>query len=261
MNDMINQSQIFQSIIAPLQQEGTKAVLRTWLCANGDRVTKDQPVVELETDKVVVEVSAPCDGVLEITMKEGTDAEPGALLGRVVEKGIEVSNVQAKPTEVKSAFSEVAAATSEVTFDPEMRLSPSVRRLLVEHSIEPSSLEGMGSGRGGRLTREDVVAFIAKPAPVTAIASPAPVTPAANGPRIAAHVPHSTKRRKIAEHMHHSVSVAPHVTAVFEADFSAIMAHRKKHKKDFEKVGLNLTYTAYFIAAAEQAMRVVPEVE
>lgn len=261
MNDMTSESQIFQNIIAPLQQEGTKAVLRTWLSVNGDRVTKDQPIVELETDKVVVEISAPGDGVLEIVLSEGSDAEPGALLGRVVTKDVEFSSAQVEGVNFNPSVADTVLAPPEMTFAPEMRLSPSVRRLLVEHSLDPLSLAGLGSGRGGRLTREDVIAFIAKPAPVK-MAEPIPTSTAvvASGPRVAAHVPHSSMRRKIAEHMHHSVNVAPHVTAVFEADFSAIIAHRNKHKKDFEKDGLSLTYTAYFIAAAEQAMRAVPEV-
>lgn len=279
-------TQISEDILAPVQQEGTKAVLRTWLKTSGQSVKKDEPVVELETDKVVVEVSAPCDGILETILGEGADAAPGALLGRV-------SRGTAQPVAAASQTDTQPGSTAKDTdreqaaeFDPEMRLSPSVRRLLAEHSLNPADLAGIGTGRGGRLTREDVVAVIeaqtnapqasvavvpakeepsakaapATPAPTPQVSAAPVVSQAANGPRVAAHVPHSTMRRKIAEHMQHSVTVAPHVTSVFEVDFGAIMAHRKKHKKDYEKEGINLTFTAYFIAAAVEAMRVAPEV-
>ncbi len=246
-------------IIAPLEQEGTKAVLRTWLKQHGDAVRRDEPIVELETDKVVVEVSAPCDGILQVVMNEGSDAEPGALLGRVSQGSAEPA--PARPPQQPA----VDAQGAEPTFSPEMRLSPAVRRLLAEHQMSPEGLAG--TGRGGRLTREDVVAAIAEreqrakvppQLPLPAMAQPSASAP--GGPAVAAHVPHSSMRRKIAEHMQHSVSTAPHVTAVFEADFSAIIAHRNQHRAAFAEQGVNLTFTAYFVAAATAAMKAAPEV-
>ncbi|MDH4560927.1 dihydrolipoamide succinyltransferase [Pseudomonas sp. BN411] len=255
-----------QDLIAPLQQEGTKAVLRTWLKKHGEVVRKDEPVVELETDKVVVEVCAPCDGVLNILMKEDTAAEPGALLGRVSQATPAPAPATAAAPAESEKRPEAAAAAAD------LRLSPAVRRLVAEHDLDPSQIQG--SGRGGRLTREDVIAVLAAPAhpataepraqapsPASTSCVPAPVAnmPSASGPE-ATHVPHSSMRRRIAEHMHHSVTTAPHVTAVFEADFTAIINHRKRHKAAFAEKGVNLTFTAYFVAAAAQAMAAAPEV-
>lgn len=245
-----------QNIAAPLQQEGTKAVLRTWLKAAGAPVRYDEPVVELETDKVVVEVCAPCDGVLEIVLEEGQDAAPGALLGRVV---------ASLPGPVAVALPGAESAQPEpVETEPaeiESRLSPAVRRLVAEHDLDLTALKGCGTGRGGRLTREDVVKVVEQrkehPVKEQPVSEPAP---ASNGPRVAERIKHSGMRRKIAEHMQHSVSVAPHVTAVFEADCTAIINHRNRHKARFAEQGVNLSFTAYFIAAAVQAMQAAPTV-
>lgn len=255
MNDMSRKPDNLQ-ILVPLQQEGTKAVVRTWLIKAGDPVAKDQPVVELETDKVVVEVCAPADGVLSITLEENAEALPGAVLGEVLEGALAMP-AQAQAEAAQAAPDNSAAATDSVShFHPELRLSPAVRRLLAEHQLDPASLQG--TGRGGRLTREDVMAELQRPPrQPTAVATP---EPAACGPRVAEQVPHDSMRRRIAEHMQHSVSTAPHVTAVFEADFSAIIRHRQQHKAEFAAQGVNLTFTAYFIAAAVQAMQAAPQV-
>lgn len=263
-------------IRVPAEQEGTKAVVRTWLKQTGETVRRDEPVVELETDKVVVEVAAPCDGVLEIVLGEDNDAEPGALLGRVAPAGAAGKSAKpaSKPQPAKAAppVSQPATGQTEAP-DRETRLSPAVRRLVAEYNLDPDRLEG--TGRGGRLTRADVVAAIeqGRVEPATAPAareqSPAatpaqPATARQGGggaaPKVARQVPHSSMRRSIAEHMSRSVNTAPHVTAVFEADFSAIIAHRKAHKAAFAEKGVNLTFTAYFVAAAVAAMEAAPEV-
>ena len=258
MNDLAITSNRL-NIKAPLEQEGTKAVLRTWLKKAGEAVRKDEPVVELETDKVVVEIAAPADGTLEIILQENAEVPPGALLGVVNLAGARVVH-----DEASESVLETAPCVLPV-FSPELRLSPSVRRLLLEHNIDPAAITA--TGRGGRLTREDVIGFVqntpTKPAarPETQEAAPAISACASEyAPRVGSHVPHSSMRRKIAEHMQHSVSTAPHVTSVFEADFSAIIAHRKKNKKGFADQDVNLTYTAYFVAASVQAMLAVPSV-
>lgn len=271
MNDMSINSQAMD-ITAPVQQEGTKAVLRSWLKSDGDAVVKDEPVVELETDKVVVEVCAPCDGILHYVMAVDTDAAPGALLGRV-ETSL-TANVDERPS---TAVSSKPATNSLNAGD--YRLSPSVRRLLAEHELDAATVSVRGTGRGGRLTRQDVLDVIAEQAksvsnaPIkTVIEKSQAITPdpepvkaiqpssTAGGPKVASLIPHSSMRRKIAEHMQKSVTVAPHVTSVFEVDFSAIIAHRKRNKETFAKQGVNLTFTAYFIAACVEAMKASPEV-
>ncbi|MNQ72350.1 Dihydrolipoyllysine-residue succinyltransferase component of 2-oxoglutarate dehydrogenase complex [compost metagenome] len=117
-------------INAPEQTEGTKAVLRTWLKADGDRVVTNEPVAELETDKVVVEVCAPCDGVLSIVMPVDTDAPPGVLLGRVTSAPAATS--AASPTQ-STGESKTIPGSAEG-----MRLSPAVRRLVVEQDLKPA---------------------------------------------------------------------------------------------------------------------------
>lgn len=257
-------------ILSPLEQEGTKSVVRAWLKAPGEPVHADEPIVELETDKVAVEVPAPADGILaEILVEAGAEAPPGIVLGRLRTGDAEPARAPGAPT---------VAANSIAEFDHALRLSPSVRRLLIENGLDPAAVSG--TGRDGRITAEDVKAAVAAringapeaarpPAPAAprAAASAAPKTPApmtakpaarsAAGARI---VPHDAMRKRIAEHMATSVATAPHVTAVFEADFSAIRAHRAAHKAAFERKGFGLTYTAYIVAACAEAMKVSPNV-
>ena len=252
MTDKSSAQASVMDIIAQFDQEGTQAVVQAWLKKSGEAVVKDEPIVELETDKVVVEVSAPCNGILQILMNEGDDAEPGALLGRIDQTNAET--LHAKPSfqagenagdiNVEEHNTDVAEGNTnvnEVASNPEQRLSPAVRRLLAEHELDPSSFKGSGTGRRGRLTRDDVVRAIAE------------------REDSGTQVPHSSLRRKIAKHMQSSLSTAPHVTSVFEADFTAVIAHRAKHKAAFAKQGANLTLTAYLVAAAAQAMQAAPE--
>ncbi|HEU0097342.1 MAG TPA: 2-oxo acid dehydrogenase subunit E2 [Allosphingosinicella sp.] len=258
-------------VLVPEEQEGTQAVVRTWLKRVGDRVDVNDPLVELETDKVAMEVPAPVAGVLrEIVLETDARAVPGAVLGRIAEEGEQ----PVVPAEAGSPGQECTAGLSEVSASPgtEMRLSPSVRRALLQHDIDPSRIEG--SGRGGRITRADVdraVEAATKVEPVVPArpgtsAGPAqpirPEVPASAGTTgIASHsVPHDRMRLKIAENMLASVTRAPHVTAVFEADFSAIIAHRQRHREAFERKGVKLTYTAYIVAAAAEAMKVAPAI-
>jgi 2-oxoglutarate dehydrogenase E2 component (dihydrolipoamide succinyltransferase) len=124
-----------------------------------------------------------------------------------------------------------------------------VKRLLSEHRLDPTRIAG--SGRNGRITHKDVADHIAR-----GNAKPAP----AATPLKAGHIPHDAMRRAIAEHMSRSVAVAPHVTAVFEADFSAVAAHRAKHKDAYAKAGAPLTYSAYIVRAAAEAMKISPAV-
>ena len=241
-------------IIMPAELEGTKAVVRSWLKAVGDTVRRDEPLVELETDKVTTEVPAPADGVLmEILLERDTEAEPGALLGRLGEGPLTNSGL-AEPVEVlpSSCLGEQKRRASTSPAKPDLglsaeqvhehRLSPAVRRAVAQRGLDPAAITG--TGRNGRITRADVDAHVA-----ARTAAPG------SGSRI---VPHDRMRRLIADNMLASVTTAPHVTAVFEADFSAVIAHRARHKAAFERDGISLTYTAYIVAAGVAAMRAVP---
>jgi 2-oxoglutarate dehydrogenase E2 component (dihydrolipoamide succinyltransferase) len=141
------------------------------------------------------------------------------------------------------------------------RLSPAVRKLINEHGLDVSTISG--SGDGGRITVEDVqrhlenAETLGRERKVSAPAAARAETPAASGSR---RVPHSAMRRRIAEHMVESLlHTAPHVTTVFEADMSRVLAHRAAHKAEFEHSAIPLTLTAYFIAAIVDAVRAVPE--
>jgi len=226
-------------IVVPAEQEGTKAVLKTWLKKLGEPIRVNDPVVELETDKVAVEIAAEVDGVLsEILLKEGADVEPGTVLGRIadsaaplVQEGMRADNgIPSKPASAPPKTSDGS------------QFPPGLRRMLEEHGLSASEVPVAGP----RLTREDIQIEIErrKKAPSSGVT----------------RLPHDSMRRRIAEHMSRSLSTAPHVTAVFEADFSAIIAHRNSYKAEFEREGANLTFTVYFVAACVSAMKAVPAV-
>lgn len=218
-------------IQAPLEQEGTKAVVRNWLRKIGETVKSGDALVELETDKVTQEVSAPADGVLaEILMRNGDDAPPGAVLGRI---GSEAAGAGHAP-----------------------HYSPAVRHAAEEYGLDPATVTG--TGRGGRVTRADMDrAFTARQEGTASVAAEVGDRGAARKSR---WTPHSGMRAAIAEHMLTSVTTAPHVTAVFEADFSAVMRHRDEYGKRLAADGAKLSYTAYVVSACVAAMRAVPEV-
>ncbi|RST30924.1 dihydrolipoamide succinyltransferase [Sphingomonas ginkgonis] len=240
-------------VVMPLELEGTKAVVRSWLKQVGERVARDEPLVELETDKVTSEVSAPADGVLaEILLDSDCEAGVGALLGRLsISTGEETSAATAAPEPMG------ATRLPTATDAQALRLSPAVRKAVAEHRVDPRQVQG--TGRNGRITRADVEAFAAggagAPSPSTAPSAP-PSAPA-QGSTI---VPHDRMRRLIADNVLGSLTTAPHVTAVFEADFSRIVAHRAANRRAFEEQGVALTYTAYFVAAAVAAMKAAPAV-
>ncbi|MCC6787569.1 MAG: 2-oxo acid dehydrogenase subunit E2, partial [Hyphomonadaceae bacterium] len=231
------------NIVMPLEQEGSKSVVRAWLKKVGDAVKRDEPIVELETDKVAVEVPSPGDGVLaSIALNEGDEAAPGATLG-VLTLGVAAKSGPPAPSPANA----VDAGEGAGGPDSRQRLSPLVKRLLAEHGASASDIAG--TGRDGRITHKDVQDHVARGS------ARAPAAPVKGG-----KIPHDAMRRSIAEHMSRSVAVAPHVTAVFEADFSAIIAHRNKHKDAYARAGALLTFSAYIIRAAAEAMKVSPNV-
>ena len=246
-------------VLVPEEQEGTKAVVRAWLRQIGDRVEVNDPLVELETDKVAMEVPAPAAGVLrEILLHTDDDAVPGAILGRiapVTDIGTDRSPAKAgaqAPLKTAAMPPPGARPSPGNNASRETRLSPSVKRAVLQHDLDPGDIEG--TGRGGRITRADVDRAVEASTRVEGI------VPAATGDIRSHFVPHDRMRLAIAENMQRSVTQAPHVTAVFEADFSAIAAHREAHKAAFAKKGAKLTYTAYLVAAAAEAMKVAPAI-
>ena len=237
-------------IRVPDEQEGTKAVVRAWLKQIGDAVAENDPLVELETDKVTQEVPSPAAGVLsEIILDTDAEAVPGALLGRISTEDAPAERAAPAKADQPSVSSQAAPPQQPVS-EIETRLSPSVRRACLQHGIDPSRISG--TGRNGRITREDVDRLVAS-ATVVSVGEPATAQPRHFS---AQDVPHDRMRVTIAENMVRAVSEAPHVTAVFEADFSAIAAH----KTAMAARGTKLSYTAYIVKAAAEAMAVAPAI-
>jgi 2-oxoglutarate dehydrogenase E2 component (dihydrolipoamide succinyltransferase) len=236
-------------IRVPDEQEGTKAVVRAWLKQIGDTVAENDPLVELETDKVTQEVPAPAAGVLsEIVLDTDAEAVPGALLGRISTDG--ASTAPAAADAPAAAAPQPKTEARQSNGEVETRLSPSVRRACLQHGIDPTRISG--TGRNGRITREDVDRAVSD-ATVVSVGKPTTAQPRQFS---AQDIPHDRMRMTIAENMVRAVSEAPHVTAVFEADFSAIAAH----KSTMAAKGVKLSYTAYIVKAAAEAMAVAPAI-
>jgi 2-oxoglutarate dehydrogenase E2 component (dihydrolipoamide succinyltransferase) len=238
----------------PDEQEGTKAVVRSWLREVGDLVFENEPLVELETDKVTQEVPAPAAGVLaEIVLHTDDEAVPGAVLGRISVDGDKPTTVRPEPVEGLSLPTEEKVQGFD-KLSPnglgETRLSPSVRRACQQHGIDPSRIAG--TGRNGRITREDIDRAV-ESATVVGVGESVTAQPRGLSPQ---DIPHDRMRLRIAENMARAVAEQPHVTAVFEADFSAVAAH----KAAMAARGVRLSYTAYIVKAAAESMAVAPAI-
>ena len=232
------------------QAEGTESVVSTWFKSVGDAVTENEPLLEISTDKVNMEVASPGTGRLaEIIKNDGDQVEPGEVLGRIDLDGEGAPSAPAAPPPLATAQAdgtEKAAASQD--------LSPAVRKLLKEHKLDAAQITG--TGKGGRITAEDVLKHVETQS--TSGHARGTETPGAG---VKSHrVAHTQMRRSIAQHMVQSVATAPHVTSVFDADLSRIVAHRDANKAEFEKRGAKLTYTAYFVHASVVALKAVPEV-
>lgn len=261
-----------QDVLAPPNEEGTRATILKWCKAVGDVVAKDEPLVELETDKVTVEVPAPASGTLiEVLKAQSAEVSPDEVLARLRLPAESSQGVDAEaPTSARGLVVEAAAAAAAIggaatesssaaatsRTDAEL-LSPSVRRLLHQHGIAPGAING--TGRNGRVTAQDVARHVSQAATgVSGAPLPAAAKPASGA--ASTLVPHSVIRRRVAEHMVRSLSDAPHITTLFEADLSRVLQHRALHAKSYESRGARLTLTAYFIGACVRALRAHPEV-
>lgn len=243
------------------QQEGTEATLAKWLVEPGTAVKAHEPLAEIETDKVMVEVAAPEDGaIIEVQIREGEAVNPGDVLCTFGGAEETASTESEDSSEAETQASETTSADEKPA---RARLSPAVRHRVMKHDLDPEDIEG--TGRDGRVTLRDVKAHLADQSEPSAPRAPTPAADTPDTAKLAAgesmKVLHDSMRRKIAAHMVESLlHTAPHVTSVFEVDLSAVMRHRKAHKAEFERRGRPLTLTAYFIAATVAAIRKVPQV-
>jgi 2-oxoglutarate dehydrogenase E2 component (dihydrolipoamide succinyltransferase) len=244
-----------EDVLAPPNAEGTRATILRWCKAVGDTVIKDEPLVELETDKVTVEVPAPASGTLIEVLKD-VDAEviPDEVLARLRLAGDSASPAEmGAPKATVKIGSPQAAGAAGAGHEP---LSPSVRRLLREHSIAAADING--TGRNGRVTAQDVTRHVSRDQVPRASPGKAATEPAREATDTL--VAHTAIRRRVAEHMVRSLADAPHVTTLVEADLTRVLQHRSVHALEFESRGTRLTLTVYFISACVRALRAHPEV-
>ncbi|TLZ22760.1 MAG: dihydrolipoamide succinyltransferase, partial [Gammaproteobacteria bacterium] len=239
------------------ETEGTRSQILRWLKRLGESVAENEPLIEIETDKVTVELASPGSGVLrEILKQEQEEIAPGELLGRI-ESGAAAGAAAASAIAAPAVVASAAAGTAGAPARRERRagaaageLSPAVSRLLREHGLDAAAIRG--TGPGGRVTVEDVLRG--------GTAEPREPGAGADAAGEIRRVPHTAVRKRIAEHMVQSLlRTAPHVTTVFEADLAAVLADRSRRREEFARRGVPLTLTAYFVQAAVAAIRAVPE--
>ncbi len=230
--------------------DGTKSTFRAWLKQIGDPVKKDEPIAELETDKVTLEIHAPCDGTLIETFWNVDEAvEKNALIAKIsIGAASKAKPIKKTPPKPKTT----TIKNTDLLNNKDRIYSPAVRKLLAENAVDPTQLSG--TGKDARITKNDVLTHLQLPL------KPIQVTKPTNSDMPSMMHKHSNMRKAIATHMSHSVSIAPHVTAVFEADLSAITAHRKANKQKYADQAINLSFTAYFVAATVAALSAVPKV-
>ena len=234
--------------------DGTVA---TWHKQVGDAVKRDELIVDIETDKVVMEVLAEADGVLtEIIANEGDTVLSAELLGRLY-----TDAVAAAPAAAPAAVAQAASAAAPVATG-EAILSPAARKIADENAINPASIQG--TGKDGRVTKEDAVAAVAnKPAAVAKAAAPAADAPLfAAGDRVEKRVPMTRLRSKVAERLVEAQSSMAMLTTFNEVNMKPIMDLRSKYKDLFEKThnGVRLGFMSFFVKAAVEALKRQPGV-
>jgi 2-oxoglutarate dehydrogenase E2 component (dihydrolipoamide succinyltransferase) len=276
-------------ILTPtLGESVTEATVARWTRKQGEAVKKDEVLVELETDKVSLEVSAPSDGVLsEVSAPEGSTVTPGQLLGKVSEgAGAAAAPAPAAPQQAEPARTTPAAAaapageaqpephpakpaptsgpvpdtSSEPPTQPAMPLSPSVQRIVAEAGLDPSQISG--TGKDGRITKGDALAALesraAQPAPQ--VQAPPSVEPRQLAPK-EERVRMTRLRQTIARRLKEAQNTAAMLTTFNEVDMSAVMSLRNQYKDAFEKRhGVKLGFMGFFVKACIAALHEIPAV-
>ncbi|NLE84396.1 MAG: 2-oxo acid dehydrogenase subunit E2 [Chloroflexi bacterium] len=277
-------------LIAPRTGEGVEELTVThWIKAEGDTVDEMESILEIETDKVITEFPSPVAGtLLRIDVPAGETVRVGESMGLVGEPGESTDEddpttpaVEAVAAPVQAQPSDQAGEATAVQEDIKKKpaseetekseksgvkaafLSPLVRKMLAEHELDPEMIPGTGSG--GRITKHDVEAYLAstpKETPSAAqpkVAVAAKLTAAPKAAPVPADlpgqlIPHTSTRRQIAAHMVDSVLTSPRVLTVMEVDMTKVLAHRRANKAKYAEANVNLTLTAYFMAALARAL-------
>ena len=265
-------------IVPTLGESITEATVGQWLKQPGQSVAADEPIASLETDKVAVEVNAPVAGTLgEQLAAEGDTVAVGALIARIETNGAaaapQASAPETAPVNPEGAGQNIELRDEEDDEEgPGLTLSPSVRRLVLEHGLDPSRIKG--TGKDGRLTKDDVLnaanaqreagRTAAPPPPVDSQPAPAPAAaPAAPhaGERREERVRMTRLRQTIASRLKEAQNTAAILTTFNDVDMSAVMEARSRYKDLFDKKhGIRLGFMGFFVKAATMALRDVPSV-
>jgi 2-oxoglutarate dehydrogenase E2 component (dihydrolipoamide succinyltransferase) len=264
--------------VPTLGESVTEATIGKWFKQPGEAVSVDEPLVELETDKVTIEVPAPAAGTLaEIAAKDGETVAVGALLGQIKEGAVAAKAAPAKAAEAAKPAAEAPRPTAEApktqpapaappkAAPADAPLAPSVRRVAAESGMDPAKAEG--TGKDGRVTKGDMMAAIeraaASPTPVSQpaaavqVRAPSPADDAAREERVKM----TRLRQTIARRLKDAQNTAAMLTTYNEVDMSAIMHMRNQYKELFEKKhGVKLGFMSFFTRACIQALKEVPEV-
>jgi 2-oxoglutarate dehydrogenase E2 component (dihydrolipoamide succinyltransferase) len=262
--------------VPTLGESVTEATVGQWLKKPGDAVAADEPIASLETDKVAVEVPSPVAGVMgEQLVKEGDTVNVGAVIATIEAGGApaKAAPAAAAPAPVVSAPAPapvpapaaaptpVAAPVAEQADAGSMTLSPAVRRIVLEHGLDPSRITG--TGKDGRLTKDDVMAAIASgtaPAPASAAPNAGPAAAAGPG-RGQERVKMTRLRQTVAKRLKEAQNNAAILTTFNDVDMSAVIEARTKYKDLFEKKhGVRLGFMGFFVKAACMALKDIPGV-
>ncbi|MCS2153467.1 2-oxoglutarate dehydrogenase complex dihydrolipoyllysine-residue succinyltransferase [Scandinavium goeteborgense] len=249
-------------LVPDLPESVADATVATWHKKPGDAVVRDEVLVEIETDKVVLEVPASADGILDAVLEdEGTTVTSRQILGRLRE-----GNSAGKASSAKSeAKDSTPAQRQQASLEEQSNdaLSPAIRRLLAEHNLDASAIKG--TGVGGRLTREDVEKHLAK-APAKSEAKAPEAAPAAAAPaplagRSEKRVPMTRLRKRVAERLLEAKNSTAMLTTFNEVNMKPIMDLRKQYGDAFEKRhGIRLGFMSFYVKAVVEALKRYPEV-
>ncbi|MBL8077399.1 MAG: 2-oxo acid dehydrogenase subunit E2 [Anaerolineales bacterium] len=250
-------------VLVPRLGEGVEEVTVTkWLKQVGDSIKELEPLLEVNTDKVDTEIPAPASGtILKIITQEGTAAKVGELLAVIGAPGETVDSGSVTAENTVQAKTPTSAVQTQTVHQPQPNInqdlgfiSPIVAKIAAEHGVDLKQVAG--TGLNNRITKNDVLSFVGSG---KSIAKPAGQQPIVIKPMEGDQlIKHTTMRKSIAQHMVDSKHTSPHVLTVMEADLSRITKHRAANKAAFEKDGVNLTFTAYFMTAIVAGLKAYP---
>lgn len=271
-----------QVLMPQLGESVVEGTISKWLKDIGDEVKEFEPLLEVITDKVDTEIPSPGEGtILAILVAEGTTVNAGTTLAWIGAEGEAIPDGEAPPptvTKIEKAKAEPVSMADPMSTSPNTKpgrndnlgfISPVVAKISREEGVDLTLVNG--TGQGGRITKKDVLAYLkqreqttpgedrmlvgtSRPSETAAPGTPPTTKEALPGELL----PHTIVRRSIADHMVRSKHTSPHVTTVMEADLKNVVAHRRSNKDLFSQDGINLTFTAYFIAAAVSALKKYP---